>query len=120
MTLQQRGLQAVEPRAPPDDLVLVLRDAAVVAQTTDLDRQRRVAADDGAAVAHRAEVLAGVEAERGGVAHVADADAAVVAEVGLRGVLEHEQPTVDPRRDVRRRDDVAEEVHRDDGSGARR
>ena len=120
MTLQQRGLQAVEPRAPPDDLVLVLRDAAVVPQSPDLGRQRRVAADHRATVAHRAEVLAGVEAESGGVTHVPDADAVVVAEVGLGGVLEHEQPTVDPRRDVRRRDDVAEEVHGDDGPRARR
>ena len=53
------------------------------------------------------------------MAHVPDADAVVVAEVGLGGVLEHEQPAVDPRRDVGRRDDVAEQVDRDDGPGAR-
>ncbi len=65
---QHRGLDAVEARTPPDDVVVVLRAAPVIPQAADLVSHGQVAGDDRTAVTQRAEVLAGEEREAGRVA----------------------------------------------------
>src|SRR5581483_5873450 len=68
-----------------------LAELPEVAPAPRLLRQALVVGADRAAVAQRAEVLARVEAERGGGAEGAGAAVAVAGAVGLGRVLEHEE-----------------------------
>ena len=65
---QEGGLQRVQAAVEPRQIVVVLHLRAVVAQHADALGQRVVVGRDRARVAQRAEVLAGVEREAGGVA----------------------------------------------------
>ena len=86
---QDGGLQWVEPAVVALHFVHVLHARAVVAQHAEAVGQLRVVGGHGAAVAHGAQVLAGVEAPGHGVAMRAQALALVARAVRLRAILQH-------------------------------
>ena len=58
---QDRRLHAVEPAVDALDLMLVLDQPAMARQHGHVLGERAVVGDDGAGVAHRAEILARIE-----------------------------------------------------------
>ena len=88
---QESGLQPVEPLVVAELDVLALGPLTEVSQPAQAGSEHLVAGADGAAVSERAEVLARIERERGGVAERAGAASLVDRAVRLGGVLEHEQ-----------------------------
>src|ERR1700750_3258333 len=100
--------------------MLALLALAEIAQPPDAVRHVAVVGANGATVAERAEVLAGVEGEGRGGGERSSALAAVPRAVSLGGVLEHEQAV--RAGDLRERTHVASltvQMHGDDGRGAR-
>jgi len=61
---EDRGLQTVEPAVDALDLVLMLHEPAMARQHRHLLGQLTVIGDDGAGIAHRPEVLAGIRTNR--------------------------------------------------------
>ena len=116
---QHGGLDLVQTRIDARQVVPVLHAAAVVAQLAQRGGQFVVIGGDGAAVAQRAEVLAGVEAEARRVAQAAGAPAHITRAMGLGRVFDHAQ-TVAARDGVDRAHvgRLAVQVHRHDGAGA--
>ena len=119
---QHRGLQRVEAEVGADQVMVVLRLHAVIANQPQLVRQRRVGRGDEAAVAERAEVLAREEREA--------ADRAPCCRPAGRDTCSR-SPAPRPRspamprcvgrvEDRRQLGRLAEQVHRDDRLGARR
>ena len=86
---QDRRLQAVEPAVDALDVVLMLYQSAVARQHGHVLGERRVIGDDGAGIAHRAEILAGIERIGRGYAEGADLLALVARQMRLRAVLDH-------------------------------
>src|SRR6185295_14138161 len=85
---EEGGLDLVEAGVRPGFLVHVLGFGSVVAKLAQASGQCIVARDDGAAVAQRAEVLAGVEAEAGGAPEGSGWLSLEARAVRLRGVLD--------------------------------
>src|SRR5215472_12995682 len=68
---EQRGLQFVKAAVVADTVVAVPGRLAVVAQSAGLCVETGIVGEDGSAVAHRSEILCGVETCRGYIASVA-------------------------------------------------
>ena len=118
---QQRGLQLVEPRIEAFEFVVVLGARAVVAPGPELVGQLRVVGGDGAAVAQRAQVFAGVKTEARRVAQIAGTSAFVARPVRLRGVFDDFEVML--ARDGVNGVHVGRlpiQMYGDDGAGARR
>ena len=60
---QDRRLHSVEPAVDALDLMVALHEAAVPREHAHAIGKLLVVGDDGAGVAHRAEILSGIEAE---------------------------------------------------------
>ncbi len=96
---QHRRLQGIQARRRADQAVVVARALAVCAQQPHAVGQLGRRGHDRAAVAPRAEVLGGVEAEAAERPERADAPAAVARAVGLAGVLDDvDRPLRGPAR----------------------
>ena len=89
---QRRRLELVQTRDGRLTLADVLLAPAIHAQRPRAFGHLRVAGEDRAAVAERAEVLGRVEAERGRVAEGANTLARVLGAVRLGAILEHLEP----------------------------
>ena len=85
----------------------------MVADAPYLGDQADVIGYDHSAVAHRAEVLARVEAEAGGVTDLANSDPVPLGEVGLSRVLENQQASTSPLLEVARWNDVSVQMDGD-------
>ena len=90
-------LQGVHAGGEAGGHVPVLLGLAVLAKRAHAVGELEVVGDERARVAHRAEILRGVEAERRGVAPGAGAQAVAVGAVRLARVLEHPQPVASAR-----------------------
>src|SRR5262249_22608882 len=86
---QGGGLQLVEAQVVPNLRVHVLLEAAVVAEPAAPLGDLRVSGEDGATVAHRREILRGVEGECGGAAEAADPSPLPLSALGLGAVLQN-------------------------------
>ena len=84
-------LQGVEAEVAADERVIVFRFRAVHAQHAELFRLFGVLRGDQAAVARRAEVLRGEEAEAAVLAHRAGPAALVLGADRLGRILDHRQ-----------------------------
>src|SRR5207245_10022836 len=83
-----RRREGVEGAVVPDEVVMIARALAVVAQPRDALGDVRPPGDDGAGLAGGAEVLGRIEAERGGIAERPRPAAAAGGAVGLGRVLQ--------------------------------
>ncbi len=108
-------LDRVEPRREADQLVVVLRALAVLAERLDARHDLLVVGDERSRVAEGAEVLARIEAEGGREAELTGGDAVACRAVGLAGVLDDRQAELDQRAHVRQ---LPVEVHRHDEARA--
>jgi len=88
---QDCRLHAVQPAVVAGHGVVVLDGRAVVSGGLEPRGQVFVIGDDGSAVAHRSQVLAGVEAEAAGSSHAAGSAAFVTGSMCLGGVLNDQQ-----------------------------
>jgi hypothetical protein len=86
---QDRRLHAVEPAVDALDLVQVFDQPAMARQHGHVLGKLRVAGDDGARVAHRAEILARIERIGRSNAEAADLLAFIARQVRLRAILHH-------------------------------
>ena len=117
---EQGGLERVEPEVGPHEPVEILRFGPVHAQDAGALGQGVVVADEGPAVAEPPEVLAREETERAGLAQGAGAAPLVGRADGLRAVLDHLEPVCAGQGEhAVHVGALAEEVHREDGLGAR-
>ena len=117
---QHRSLDGVQSSVERGELVPVLDTLTVVADGTRAFRQLRGPGDDGAGVAVRAEVLAGIEAEAGGDAKGTGSPAVQHCPMRLGRVFDDQH--LGARRNLEDGLDVAEateEMHRHDRPGAR-
>ncbi len=81
------SLQAIQPPIEPDHLMVVFHRLPVIAQHAQPARQRGIIRGDGATIAHRSQILAGIEAERGGMAEAPGAAPLVCGAMRLAGVF---------------------------------
>src|SRR6185312_12511059 len=88
---QNQRLDRVEPRGVADALVQVALALPVLAQAARAGGDGRVVRDERSCVAHRAEVLARVEAERRCAADGAGAKTSAPRTVRLAGVFDDRQ-----------------------------
>lgn len=115
---EHRGLKLVEPRVDARFLVMVLARRAVIGPPADRVGPVGPVRHHAAAIAERAEILAGIEAERRDVAQRADLAAVQRRAVGLGGILDHRNaPRCQNIADVAEIDRQA--VERDNQHGAR-
>src|SRR6478672_11425475 len=91
LSQQNDRLNRVEARGPPFALVSVFRGLAVFAEGAENRGEVFVARDDRSGVAHRPEVLRGIEAERCGESPSACAASVAPCAVRLRGILDDGQ-----------------------------
>src|SRR4051794_40830219 len=89
---QDRRLDRVESTIEALDVMVIAAALPVIPQLTNALDNVGPVADDGPAVAVRTKVLAGIEAERGGVTERANAAALVPGAVRLACILDHDQP----------------------------
>ncbi len=117
---QQRRLHFVQARVHALHQVPVLDVRPVVAQHPDLRGQRGIVGGHRAAVAERAQVLAGEETETGGVAETSGMAPVQARAVRLRRVLDQQQAML-PRQGSQRGHvrQLAIQVHRHDRPRAR-
>ena len=115
------GLQRVQAAVEARQVVVVLELRAVVSKHANALGKRVVIGRDGTRVPERAQVLAGIEREAGGVAEAAGPPAAVARTLRLRRVLDHRDAAVpSDRQDPVHVCWASVEVHRHDRLRGRR
>ena len=98
---QNRRLHLVEPAVDPDFDVTISIGLSAVAQPRDARGERRIARDDRAAVAERAEILRRIETERAGGAERADRLPRARREMRLAAIFDEREPlTAGERREA--------------------
>src|SRR5215470_6406855 len=86
---QHRRLQGIEATVGPDLIMYVAFTHAEISQATDSRRHSRIFSDNAAAVTKGAEVLGGIEAERGGGSYRARTSPPPGRAKGLGCVFDH-------------------------------